>query len=151
MPGTSGLPELGPSQRHYSTQHRRQGSNRAQVGGRGQVGPVSGSSGTLRRVPSGRCQAGHQQLITMSSHRHLVTVFIQNSYIKSPRELVSWEDWESKTELFSFILPLTFLIDFIYLFMRDTQREAETRAEGEAGSLQGARCRTRSQDLGITT
>ena len=28
--------------------------------------------------------------------------------------------------------------DFIYLFMRDTQREAETQAEGEAGSMQGA-------------
>ena len=28
--------------------------------------------------------------------------------------------------------------DFIYLFMRDTQREAETQAEGEAGSLQGS-------------
>ena len=26
----------------------------------------------------------------------------------------------------------------IYLFMGDTQREAETEAEGEAGSLQGA-------------
>ena len=25
-----------------------------------------------------------------------------------------------------------------YLFMRDTQREAETQAEGEAGSMQGA-------------
>ena len=30
--------------------------------------------------------------------------------------------------------------------MRDTQREAETQAEGEAGSMRGARCRTRSQD-----
>ena len=28
-----------------------------------------------------------------------------------------------------------FLKDFIYLFMRDTQREAETQAEGEAGSM----------------
>ena len=28
--------------------------------------------------------------------------------------------------------------DFIHLFMRDTQREAETQAEGEAGSMQGA-------------
>ena len=28
--------------------------------------------------------------------------------------------------------------DFIYLFMRDMQREAETQAEGEAGFLQGA-------------
>ena len=30
--------------------------------------------------------------------------------------------------------------DFIYLFMRDSEREAETQAEGEAGSLQGAQC-----------
>ena len=33
-----------------------------------------------------------------------------------------------------------FFLDFIYLFMRDTQRErereAETQAEGEAGSMQ---------------
>ena len=35
-----------------------------------------------------------------------------------------------------------FFKDFIYLFMRDTQREAETQAEGEAGSMQGARCGT---------
>ena len=30
------------------------------------------------------------------------------------------------------------------LFMRDTQREEETRAEGEAGSIQGAGCGIRS-------
>ena len=39
------------------------------------------------------------------------------------------------------ILPhLIFFKDFIYLFMRDTEREreAETQAEGEAGSMQGA-------------
>ena len=41
--------------------------------------------------------------------------------------------------------------DFIYLFMRDIEREAETQAEGEAGSLQGARCSTQSQDPGIMT
>ena len=34
--------------------------------------------------------------------------------------------------------------DFIYLFMRDLEREAETQVEGEAGSIQGARCGTRS-------
>ena len=28
-----------------------------------------------------------------------------------------------------------FFEDFIYLFMRDTEREAETQAEGEAGSM----------------
>ena len=32
-----------------------------------------------------------------------------------------------------------------YLFTRDTQRGAQTQAEGEAGSLQGARPGTRSQ------
>ena len=40
--------------------------------------------------------------------------------------------------------------DVIYLFMRDIQREAETQAEGEAGSLRGARCGTQSQDSRIT-
>ena len=30
--------------------------------------------------------------------------------------------------------------------MRDTERETETQAEGEAGSMQGALCETQSQD-----
>ena len=34
--------------------------------------------------------------------------------------------------------------------MRDTHREAETQAGGEAGSMQGARCGTRSRDSRIT-
>ena len=44
-----------------------------------------------------------------------------------------------------------FLKDFIYLFMRDTEkeREAETWAEGEAGSPQGARCGSPSWNSGI--
>ena len=29
--------------------------------------------------------------------------------------------------------------------MRDTEREAETQVEGEAGSMQGAQCETRFQ------
>ena len=42
-------------------------------------------------------------------------------------------------------LPVLFLKkDFIYLFMRDTQREAETQAERETGSMQEARRGTRS-------
>ena len=41
--------------------------------------------------------------------------------------------------------------DLIFLFRRDREREAETQAEGEAGSLQGAQCGTRSQDPGIKT
>ena len=35
--------------------------------------------------------------------------------------------------------------------MRDTEREAETQAEGEAGSSLGSRCWTPSQDPGIMT
>ena len=41
--------------------------------------------------------------------------------------------------------------------MRDRHRErkreigVETQAEGEAGSMQGAQCGTRPQDLGIMT
>ena len=34
--------------------------------------------------------------------------------------------------------------------MRNTQREAEPQAEGEAGSMQKAQCGTRSQDARIT-
>ena len=44
----------------------------------------------------------------------------------------------------------SFFKDFIYLFMRDP-KEIETQAEGEAGSLGGAPCRTQSQDPGIVT
>ena len=43
-----------------------------------------------------------------------------------------------------------FLKDFTYLFMRDTEREAETWAEGEAGSLWGARCETRPYDHNLS-
>ena len=39
---------------------------------------------------------------------------------------------------------------FIYLFMGDAQREAETQAEGKAGSTQGARRGTRSRVSRIT-
>ena len=47
--------------------------------------------------------------------------------------------------LFSFFFKKK---DFIYLFMRDTQRQRQ--AEGEAGSMQEAQCKTRSQDPRIT-
>ena len=59
----------------------------------------------------------------------------------------------SKTVTFFSVLELNtlfyaqyfFFKDVIYLFMRNTEmceREAETQAEGEAGSMQGARCGT---------
>ena len=53
--------------------------------------------------------------------------------------------------LFYFILLFYFIKDFIYLFVRDTEREAETKAEGEAGSIPGARRGTRSWDSRITS
>ena len=37
---------------------------------------------------------------------------------------------------------------YLFIHKRHTQREAETQAEGEAGSIQGARCGTRSQTRG---
>lgn len=39
---------------------------------------------------------------------------------------------------------------FICLFMRDTEREAETYVEGKADSSQGARSGTHPQNVGIT-
>ena len=51
-----------------------------------------------------------------------------------------------------FKLQIKFIFFFrFYLFIHKRHKEAETRAEGEAGSLQGARCGTRSQGPGITT
>ena len=49
------------------------------------------------------------------------------------------------------VLKNDFLKDLIYLFMKDTEREAETKAEGEAGSMQVVECGTPSWDSRITT
>ena len=40
---------------------------------------------------------------------------------------------------------LYFIFLRFYLFIHERQKEAETQAEGEAGSTQGAQCVTRSQ------
>ena len=63
---------------------------------------------------------------------------------------------ESLGNLFNFIqwtrvcFFFFFKILFIYSLETDRVREAETQAEGEAGSMQGARCGTRSWDSRIT-
>ena len=44
----------------------------------------------------------------------------------------------------------SFFLNFIYLFMRDTEREAETEAEREAGSMKEARRGTRSQNSRVS-
>ena len=46
---------------------------------------------------------------------------------------------QSSPVLFQVEKDYFFLKDFVYLFMRDIQREAETQVEGEAGSMRGAR------------
>ena len=61
------------------------------------------------------------------------------SEILTPRDLSELQD------LFVFGF---FFLDFIYLFMNNTEREAETQVEGEAGSLRGARCGTQSRTPG---
>ena len=48
-----------------------------------------------------------------------------------------------------FYIFILFFKDFTYLLMKDTNREAETQAEGEAGSLRGVWCGARSRDSGI--
>ena len=42
-----------------------------------------------------------------------------------------------------------YFFKILFIYSRETRREAEKQAEGEAGFLRGARCRTRSQDPGI--
>ena len=65
--------------------------------------------------------------IEVSAHTH--------TYI---RQISLKENW------YSTIVPgkRLFFKDFIYLFMRERERDAETQAEGEASSTGGARCGT---------
>ena len=50
-------------------------------------------------------------------------------------ELLKWKI-QNKTHYANYVnSTFVFFKDFIHLFMRDTQREAETQAEGEAGSM----------------
>ena len=49
----------------------------------------------------------------------------------------------------SFIYLFYFLSIYLFIHERHTQREAETQAEGEAGSMQGLQGGTRSQDSRI--
>ena len=92
------------------------------------------------------------------SIKHLLTVHSPlpysplrcSSYIKSSfPPLVPHSDHLLTSLIQRTVIP--FLKNFlkIYLFMRDTERGAETQAEGEVGSTQGAQCRTQSQDPGI--
>ena len=50
--------------------------------------------------------------------------------------------------LHTFYFILFFLTESIFLFVRHTEREAETQAEGEAGSLRGGQCRRWDHGLG---
>ena len=81
---------------------------------------------------------------------YTLTGLIYNSFIlASPCPTLSMINvWLSFPHRFFIFLKI--FEYFIYLFMRDTHTEAETPAEGEAGSMQGAWCGTRSWDSRIT-
>ena len=66
-----------------------------------------------------------------------------------PSALCSPPPHNKSGQCFIFPSPQLFLRDLIYLFMRDTHThtEAETQAEGEAGSLQGAQCGIRDSRI----
>ena len=53
-----------------------------------------------------------------------------------PQNFESHTPFPSVFQSFFFLIKKNFFKDFIYLFMRE--REAETQAEGETGSMQGA-------------
>ena len=62
---------------------------------------------------------------------------------KIKTSLCQTEDQAIFLWLVFFSISFFLFLDFIYLFMRDTERKAETQAErGEAGSMQGAQCGT---------
>ena len=72
---------------------------------------------------------------------------LELSYIAKIRMSNGTTNLENNLEVFFFLR--------FYLFIHDTHthrdREAETQVEGEAGSIPGARCRTRSRVSRITT
>ena len=46
--------------------------------------------------------------------------------------------------------PISIFLKILFIYLWETQKEAETQADGEAGSMQGAWCGTPSQDCKIT-
>ena len=76
----------------------------------------------------------------MDSERERVAAVI-DTLAFTVREMVFWFPRAAITNclrLDSFI----FYKYFMYLFMRDIEREGDTQAEGEAGSMQGSQCET---------
>ena len=66
-----------------------------------------------------------------------------NFNVASRKVISLWLLWYEAFNILHLQVRFFFFLSFIYLFMRDTQREAETQAEGEAGSMQGAQHGTR--------
>ena len=69
------------------------------------------------------------------------------TFIHHPSALVTIAGLHFTSLCYILLWLLLLFKDFIYLFRRDTQREAE----GGAGSMQGISCRTRSWNPRITT
>ena len=80
-------------------------------------------------------------------------VFIPFSPKGMPKKLLLLPNptkWSSYGKIYNLGGIFFFKILFIHERRREREREAETQAEGEAGSLQGARRGTWSQDPGVT-
>ena len=54
-------------------------------------------------------------------------------------------------QMVTYAAPYFFLKNILFIYSWETQKKAETQAEGEADSLWGVWCGTPSWDLGITT
>ena len=65
-------------------------------------------------------------------------------------DLIILMDFQPQTQSF-FHINVTFFIKIWFIYSWGTQREAETQAEEDTGSLWGPWCGTRSQDPGIMT
>ena len=82
---------------------------------------------------------------------HPVVFAVAVNFLSSVKEETRLSMWLSpllRQRVFFFLSFLKILK--IYLFLRAPEREAETQAEGEAGSMQGAQGGTRSWDPGVT-
>ena len=81
---------------------------------------------------------GQKVKVSRSTYKQNIMVSGQENMVFKMEEVMYPKD-------FTFFYLFVYFLGF-YLFIHEMQREAETQAEGEGGSLQGAHCGTLSQD-----
>ena len=93
----------------------------------------------MGRLPSAREKLQGFFSLNLDSQHHFPYILV----VKTSHRAMSFKRWVN--------VAYFFFLRLYFLFMRDTEREAETQAEGEAGSSRGARSVTGSQDSRIKT